>query len=394
MNIRLITRIVGIITLFLGLAMLLPIPFSLYYNDSDWNGLLISAILALVLGSLSFLIKLENKDLKPKEGAFVVTLAWLTFASIGSLPYVITGSIPNYTDAFFETMSGFTTTGATILDDISVLEHGVLLWRSLTHWIGGMGIIVMSIAILPFLGVGGMQLFKAEVPGPFADKLKPRIAETAKVLWGVYVLISAIEVALLMFGGMDLFNSLCHTFGTMATGGFSTENSSIAAFDSAYFDFVIVFFMILAGTNFALHYNFLRGNFKIYFKNPEFKYFLYIIGAACFIIILDLILFSGFSILESLQYGIFQVVSIVTTTGYITADFEQWSISSQIILLFLMFIGGSAGSTGGGMKVMRIALLFKFAYYQIIRLIHPNAVIPVRIGGKVVDQKIMMNIIR
>jgi trk system potassium uptake protein TrkH len=356
-------------------------------------GILYSALISLAAGSLGLIGIKKGTDLRPKEGFAVVAFGWISFAAFGSLPYVLTGAIPNYTNAFFETMSGFTTTGATILTDVESLPHGVLFWRSLTHWIGGMGIIVMSIAILPFLGIGGMQLFKAEVPGPVADKLKPRITETAKILWGIYILISAAEVLLLLAGGMNIFDSLCHTFGTMATGGYSTKNASIGHYNSAFIDYVIILFMLIAGTNFSLHYRAFTGDFKTMFKNPEFKFYLLIIGVATFVISLDTYFNVYNNLAETIRYTLFQVISIMTTTGYGTADYEQWSVSSQIILFALMFIGGSAGSTGGGIKVMRILLLLKFAYSEIIRLIHPNAVLPVKLGKHTVDKKIIMNIV-
>lgn len=393
MNYRLVLRMQGLIALFIGASLLLPLPFAFYYGEGDAMGILISALISLAAGSLAMIGIKKGQDLRPKEGFAVVTFGWLSFAAFGSLPYVLTGAIPDYTNAFFETMSGFTTTGATILTDIESLPHGILFWRSLTHWIGGMGIIVMSIAILPFLGIGGMQLFKAEVPGPVADKLKPRITETAKILWGIYIIISAVEAILLLLAGMDLFDSLTHTFGTMATGGYSTKNGSIGHYNSAFIDYIIIFFMLVAGTNFSLHYRAFTGDLKSFFKNPEFKFYLSIIGVATLIIGVDTYFNVYQNLAETIRYTLFQVVSIMTTTGYGTADYEQWSVSSQIILFALMFVGGSAGSTGGGIKVMRILLLFKFAYSEIIRLIHPNAVLPVKLGKQVVDKKVILNIV-
>lgn len=401
MHYKLIFRILGFISIFIGIAMLLPIPFSLYYGDSDYKALLISAGITTSLGLLAFIGIGKKEDLRPKEGFAVVALGWIVFAALGSLPFIISGAIPNFTDAFFETMSGFTTTGATILTDIESLPHGILFWRSLTHWIGGMGIILLSLAILPFLGVGGMQLFKAEVPGPMADKLKPRVTETAKILWVVYLAISAIETILLLFGGMNLFDALCHTFGTMATGGYSTQNTSIAAYNSAYIDYIIIIFMMIAGTNFSLHYRFVRGDFKAYFRNQEFRVYIYIIAIATVIIgwdtFINIYLPENDTIFEALTDTLrgtwFQTTAIMTTTGFGTADYEKWSLSSQFILFILMFIGGSAGSTGGGMKVMRVFLLIKFVYSEIIRLLHPKAVITVKINGQMVDRKTLTNIV-
>lgn len=393
MQITIIIHILGFLQIFLAAAMILPIPFSLYYGESDWIALLISSVITALIGFIAFKSTRFDRDLRPKEGFAIVSLGWVFFSIFGSLPFIISGYIPSFTDAFFETMSGFTTTGASILNNIEALPHGILFWRSLTHWIGGMGIIVLSIAILPFLGVGGMQLFKAEVPGPVTDKLTPRITETAKILWGVYVLFSAIETGLLMLGGMNLFEALCHTFGTMATGGYSTKNASIGAYHSAYIDSIIIIFMIIAGTNFSIHYRFLKGNFKSYFKNQEFLFFISIIGVVTLLIGLDTFLNQYNSIGKTLQKTLFQVVSILTTTGYSTADFEQWASSSQILLFLMMFIGGCAGSTGGGIKVMRIYILMKFVFSEIVRLIHPHAVVSVRLGNTVVPREVLTNVL-
>ena len=383
----------GLLLMFLAASMLLPIPFSLYYGDTDYWALLISAGATFLSGFLIYKITRFKQDLRAKEGFAVVTLGWIILSLFGSLPFVLSGAVSSFTDAFFETMSGFTTTGATILVDIEPLPHGILFWRSLTHWLGGMGIIVLSLAILPFLGVGGMQLFKAEVPGPVADKLTPRITETAKILWGVYVLLSAAETGLLMLGGMNLFDALTHTFGTMATGGFSTRNASVGAYDSAYIDYVIIFFMLLAGTNFSLHYRFLRGDFRAHLRNTEFLYFLSIIALATIIIGVDTFFNQYQNLPKALQDTLFQVVSIQTTTGYGTADYEQWAFSSQFVLFSLMFIGGCAGSTGGGMKVIRIHLLIKFVFSEITRLIHPHAVVPVRLRKITVPRDVVTNVL-
>lgn len=388
-----VIHILGLLLMFEAGAMLLPIPFSIYYDSPDIVAILVSAGITLAAGLVGFLTTDFSRDLRPKEGFAVVTLGWISFSLFGALPFFISGFIPSFTDAFFETMSGFTTTGATILTDIEALPHGLLFWRSLTHWLGGMGIIVLSLAILPFLGVGGMQLFRAEVPGPTADKLTPRITETAKILWGVYVLISLAETVFLLLGGMNLFESLCHTFGTMATGGFSPKSASIGAYDSAYIQYVVIIFMLLAGTNFALHYRFLTGEFRAHIKSREFLFFLLIALVAAVLIGLDTLLFRYLDLGEGIRHTLFQTVSILTTTGYGTADYETWGFSSQMILFFLMFVGGCAGSTGGSLKVIRIFVLIKFIYSEIIRLVHPHAVVPVRIGNTVVPRDALNNIL-
>ncbi|MBN2357505.1 TrkH family potassium uptake protein [candidate division KSB1 bacterium] len=393
MNLRAVFHIIGILIVFEGLSMLFPLGFSLYYGDGDAGAIALSILICIVFGLLLFRFSRNQTELRMREGFAIVVFSWSSMAAFGALPFIISGAIPSYTDAFFETMSGFSTTGASILTNIEALPHGLLFWRSETHWLGGMGIIVLSLAILPFLGVGGMQLFKAEVPGPVPDKLSPRIKETAKILWGVYVLISAVETILLMFGGMSLFDALCHTFGTMATGGFSTKNASIAHFDSLYVEMVILFFMLAAGTNFSLHYRVLRGQLNAYRLDREFRfYFIFII--LFIIIVAPIVYFTRTpSVGGAIRSAAFQVVSITTTTGYVTDDFELWGRGGQLIMLCLMFIGGCAGSTGGSIKIIRIMLVLKHGITEIKKLLHPNAYIPVRLGGRVVTPEVVTNIL-
>ncbi len=323
----------------------------------------------------------------------MVTFAWLTLSFFGSFPFVLSGAIPSETDAFFETISGFTTTGASILTDSEHLPHGILFWRSLTHWIGGMGIIVLSLVILPFLGIGGMQLFKAEIPGPVADKLAPRITETAKILCSVYMLFTVIETLLLMLGGLSFFDAICHTFGTMATGGYSTQNASVGAYHSFYIDGVITFFMLLAGTNFALHYRFLKGDFRAHIRNHEFLFFIGLVGLITLFICCDTFFVYDKDPIATLQKTLFQVASILTTTGYATADYELWSPSSEFTLFMLMIVGGCAGSTSGGIKIMRIHLLAKFVLNELRRHLHPQAVVPVRMNGEPVSREVVTNVL-
>lgn len=393
MNLLLSLRILGAMLLFLAAALLVPIPFSLYFHDGAAGAFFLSASVTLSAGLALFAGCKSRKELSVREGFAIVTFGWTFYALFGALPFLLSGAIPSPLDAVFETMSGFTTTGSTILTDIEILPESVLLWRSLTHWLGGMGIIVLSLAILPMLGVGGMQLFKAEVPGPTADRLKPRIQDTAKLLWGVYVLLTAAETVLLMFGGMSFYEALCHAFATLATGGFSTRNASVGAFDSPYIEWVIILFMFLAGVNFSLHYHALKGRVRGYFRNEEFRtYLLLTVGATALIVLLN----QGSvydSFLDNLRYSAFQASSILTTTGFGTADFEIWPVLAQYLLVLLMFIGGCAGSTGGGMKVARILLLFKHAQVQLYRLIHPRAVRLVKLGDMPVDREVMQAIL-
>lgn len=388
-----VIKVLSLIIIITGISMLLPLPFSFYYGDKDFSALLISSGISLLIGLPLFSITSRIKeDIRIKEGFAIVSLGWLIFTLIGSLPYMFSGVTESFTDAFFETMSGFTTTGATILTDIESVPHGILFWRSLTHWLGGMGLIVLTIAILPILGVGGMQMFKAESPGPIVDKLTPRITATAKLLWIVYVFFTFLEAALLMISGMNLFDALCHSFGTMATGGFSTKNASISAYPSAWIHYIITIFMIIAGINFSLHYKLLTGKFKDFFSSSELRLFLSIVILSTILVFIQVIIHHYETSTEAIQFSLFQVVSIITTTGYGTADYEQWTITSQIILLILMYIGGCAGSTAGGIKVIRLLILLKFANNEIKRLLHPNALIAVKVGKQLIDRKILVNV--
>ncbi|WP_027182998.1 TrkH family potassium uptake protein [Desulfovibrio inopinatus] len=386
-------HVIGVLIAAIGLCMLPALGFSVYYNDAGLTPLLMSTVTSLFAGGLLFLVFFPRGEkvaqLNHREGMAITTLGWTAATVVGALPFFFGDIFPNVTDCLFESISGFSTTGASVLTDIEAVPRGILFWRSLTHFLGGMGIIVLSIAILPFLGVGGMQLYKAEVPGPIPDKLKPRIKDTAMVLWKVYILFSIIETILLMFGGMDVFDALCHTFGTMATGGFSTKNASVAAFDSSYIDWVITFFMLVAGINFALHYQMIKGRPMALWKDPECRSFLLLFGIVTLIIIVAVYGVNYDSVNSSARFGAFQVASILTTTGYATADYELWPPITQCLLLFCMFLGGCAGSTGGGMKIMRIMLLLKHCSQELVRVIHPRAVVRVKFGGKVVPAEVM-----
>ena len=389
---RLILNIISALLLFLALALLLPAVIAFFYDEGDFYSLAFTLVLSFLLGLTGYFSTRSKNELKIKDGFLIVTLSWILFALIGALPFYISDCIPSYTDAFFETMSGFTTTGASILTDIEKLPHGLLFWRSFTHWLGGMGIILLSLAILPLLGVGGMQLFKAEVPGPVPDRLTPRIRHTAELLWGVYVIISIVEMILLKTAGMNWFDAACHTFGTMATGGFSTKNLSIAHYQNPWIDWIIIIFMIIAGTNFALHYRALKGKPIFYWRDSEARFFITIILIASLIIGFDVWKNSGNNMFKSLTDTIFQVVSILTTTGYGTSDYEAWAYSSRLILFILMFIGGCAGSTAGGMKIVRSMVLFQFSRQEMKKLIHPQAVFTIRIGGTIVPDEIQRHI--
>lgn len=377
-----------------GAFMLLPFIISIFYGENDSLGFLISAGINLLAGGLIiWLTRKATRDIGKREGFIIVSLVWVIFSLLGSLPYIFTGAIPSYTDAFFETMSGFTTTGSSILNDIESLTHGILFWRSLTHWLGGMGIIVLSLAILPIFGIGGMQLYIAEVPGPTPDKISPRIRQTAASMWVIYVILTIAETFLLWIGEMPLFDAVCHSFATMATGGFSTKQASIAFWPSPYIQYVIILFMFLAGTNFTLTYFAIRGKFKPILKDEEFKYYGLITIGFTLLIFIGLIISTQTGVEEAFRNSLFWVVSIITTTGFCTVDYLLWKPVLVALVFALFFFGGSAGSTGGGIKIMRIVLLFKNGYYELKRMIHPNAVIPLKFNKHSVDSKIVTNVL-
>jgi trk system potassium uptake protein TrkH len=334
----------------------------------------------------------DEPYLSPKSGFLFVTLAWVSASALGALPFYLSGSIASYADCYFETMSGFTTTGASILSEIEALPKSILFWRSMTHWLGGMGIVVLTVAIFPLLGFGGLHLMEAEAPGPSVDKITPRVASTAKILWLIYLGLTVIETVLLMFGGMDLFDAVTHTFGTLATGGFSPKNSSVGFYRSAYIDAVITIFMLMAGLNFSLYYKILTGRFRAVLKDSEMKVYLAIFFIATLIMSVDLLGKNYASFGESFRFASFQAATILTTTGFVTTDYMQWSNLSQNVLFVLMFIGGCAGSTGGGIKVIRILTLFKMSLTEMKYLVHPRGVFGIFVNGQYLKKNIVYDI--
>ena len=394
MNFKIILKIIGFLLVLIGFFMLTGIPFSIYYKGNDIPALLISGLGTIVIGAiLWFAFKVDQEDEITKRDAYlIVTLGWIASSMFATLPFMIHGSIPSFTDAFFEMMSGFTTTGSTILKDVEALPHGLLFWRSMTHWLGGMGIIVLSLAILPLLGIGGMQLFQAEVAGPSKEKLHPRVTETAKRLWAIYIILTFAEVILLILGGMNLFDALCHSFGTMATGGFSTKNASIAYFNSPFIEYVIVFFMFLGGTNFSLHYLALHGKLNSYFKDEEFKfYFTFILltvgFTTCYLFFVNNQTFES-----SFRHAAFSIMTVLSSTGFATVDYEAWAPFFTQFFLFLLLFGACAGSTSGGVKMIRYHLLIKNGILELKRLIHPSAIIPVRYNNRSVSSEIISKV--
>ncbi len=407
-NIKIILHFFGLLLLFNGGFILVSSLISLCYGDGVTLPLFLSGLTVLIGGLLIMLLtKNHTKEMSKREGYIVVAFGWIVMALSGTLPYLFTGVIPNFTNAFFETMSGYTTTGATILNDIESQPHGVLFWRSLTHWIGGMGIIVLAVAILPLLGIGGMQLFAAEAPGPSADKLHPRITDTAKRLWLIYLGYTAAETLLLNMAGMSFFDAINHAMSTLSTGGFSTKNHSIAHWnDTPIVQYIIVIFMVLAGTNFVLSYFGFKANFKRIFQDEEFKlytkFLITFTAAVAVVLCLNSSLNQDsifnhpqvFGATEStLRHALFQVVAVVTTTGFVTADFTLWSPFLVVFFFGLMFLGGSSGSTSGGVKVVRHLLLIRNGFMEFKRSLHPNAVVPVRYNSKTVSREIVFNVL-
>ncbi len=391
---RTLFRILGTLLIIEAIFLTIALLVSLLYGEDDWKAFLITVGIAAGAGAI---IRFATRTIKPnvskREGYVVVSSVWVLFSAIGALPFVIHGGIPSYTDAFFETISGFTTTGSSILNDIESLPHGLLFWRSIIQWMGGMGIIVMSLVILPILGIGGMQLFAAEAPGPVADKLHPRVKETAKRLWAIYVLFTFTEFILLLFGGMSVFDAINHAFTTMATGGYSTKQASIAHWDSAYIQYVITFFMFLAGVNFSISYWALKLDFKKVLRNEEFRAYFTITLTVTSLVTGVLYFTSDLNFEKAFRDSVFQVVTILTTTGYATADYLTWTPFLWILMFILIFLGGSTGSTAGGIKTMRIMIVVKNSFAEFKRLVHPNAIIPVRFDGKPVHASIVHNIL-
>lgn len=392
MNLRIVIHYLGILVLVIGATMLVPLGWSLYYGETTARCAFMGAIAvsAIVGGGAFVLTRRSGQEVFRKEALAIVGLGWLVTASIGALPYLFAGTFTSPADAYFEAMSGFTTTGSTVLTDIEGSDRSILFWRSLTHWLGGMGIIVLFIAVLPFLGAGGKHLFRTEAPGPVPEGLRPRIRDTAALLWKIYIAMTVVETVALMVCGISLFEALCHTFGTLATGGFSTHSESIHYFDSVAVELIIIVFMILAGTSFSLHFRVWRGDWRAYRRDPECRAYLGVLAVATLVVTVTLWrsdLYEGLG--TALRYGLFQVVSIATTTGYCTADFNQWPTLAKLILVMLMFVGASAGSTGGGFKVIRWLTLVKSARLQLERVFRPRTVRRVRIGSAILDNELL-----
>ncbi len=393
-NTKLVKHILGLLLLVEAVFMFLATIVGVIYQDEAMSALFISTSITVAAGIFMMVLgKNADKDMGKREGYIIVALTWIICSVFGLLPFYISGQIPRISDAFFETISGFTTTGSSILTDIEALSPSLLFWRSIIQWIGGMGIIVLTLAILPALGGGGASLFSAEVPGPTPDRLRPKITETAKRLWFIYLALTLTETLLLRIGGMGWFDALCHSFTTMATGGYSTKQASIGHWASPFIQYTIIAFMFLAGMNFTMSYFVAHFKLKKVWGNEEFRWYTYITLGFTVMITLGIYWSQTLGFEESFRTAAFQVTSILTTTGYATADYLLWIPAVSTLLIVLFFIGGSAGSTGGGIKVMRILILLKDSLFELRRLIHPRAVIPTRYNGKTLHQDVVNNIL-
>ena len=397
MNWKIILRVQGFLLTVLSIMLLFPFGFAFYFGGDDINAIAASIQITLAFGLLLMFLFKSNSKISSKDGFVTVTLGWIMISIFGALPFYFHGSFGPYINCVFEAMSGFTTTGATILTDIESIPKGLLFWRSQTHWLGGMGIVLLTIAVLPILGITSGQLFNAEVPGPTKDRISPKIKDTAKILWMIYTGLTLLQTVLLMLGGMDLYTALTHSFATLATGGFSTLNDSIAGFNNLYFEIIIIIFMYLAGVNFSLHFFLISGNIYNFFKDRELRFYTGVLITSTLLITAniyfsDLQTYAG-NFGRSLRDAAFQVVSITTTTGYATADFNLWPPFAGILLIILMFFGGSAGSTGGGMKQIRVLILFKQIYIEIRKLAHPRAIFALKVGDENISDNVVRNVI-
>lgn len=395
LNYPLIAKITSAILVLIGISMVPSMAVSVIYGESDVALSFLKCIVPMVLTGTFLMRKIRpyTRTLRVRDGFLIVALCWFLAPILGSLPFLLSGSMTSFVDAFFETASGFTTTGSSILTDIESLPKGILFWRSFTHWLGGMGILVFFIALLPSLGIGGQKIINAETTGPVKDKLTPKISDSAKLLYTIYLGMTILEVILLLFGGMNLYDALVHTFGTVGTGGLSSYNTSIGHFDSTYIDMVIAVFMMLAGINFNLFYHLFSGKSKEFFSDYELRGYLVILGIATSLIAVNLLSTGTYAAAgDALRDSFFQSTSIITTTGYSTTNFDLWPTFSKMVLFILMFVGGCSSSTGGGLKVIRVLLLFKLVRRGMYRRLHPRAVVPLKLGGRALPSEVISGV--
>ncbi len=393
MNFRVVLRVLGILLICEALLMLPSLAVATYYNGTDIQAFALSILITGMAGVPLTFLKTGSRSMYARDGFAIVALGWILLSLFGGLPFFISGSIPSFVDCFFETSSGFTTTGASILTEIESLPRGILFWRSFTHWVGGMGVIVLTLAILPSAGAGAMQMMKAESPGPNPGKIVPKVAETAKILYQIYILITIVEIILLRVAGLPYFDAAIHTFGTVGTGGFSNMNTSVGSYNNLSAEIIITLFTFICGANFTLYYQMMKGDLLAPFKDEEFRFYSVAIFISIILITINLYGSVFATIGESIRHSSFQVVTIISTTGYSSTDFEQWGMFSKIILFMLMFIGGCAGSTGGAIKNIRFLLLFKVMKRELLQIIHPKAVYSIRLGSRAVDEKTLSEVL-
>ena len=396
MRLRLVARVLALVCLIVSLFMLLPMIYAGTDGTDDLRAFAASLTCGLTFSFFLFMFGWGGTDYQAlgiREALAVVSLSWVIATFVGALPYFLSDVIPDFTDAFFEAMSGFTTTGATIMTNIEAAPRGILFWRSLTHWLGGMGIVVLSLAVLPFLGVGGMELYKAEVPGPAPEKLTPRVQQTALYLWAIYVLLTALSTVMLMLGEMNFFDAINHSFSTIATGGFSTKNASIGHYNSPYIEWVTTFFMFVSGANFSLHYFLLTGGWRKALRDDEFRLYAKIVGISSFLIAL-MLLGRGYYVPvgEAFRKSLFHVVSLMTSSGFVTTDYDLWPHFARLLLLLLIFSGACAGSTSGGMTVMRVLILLRQIHAELQSILHPRAVLRTRVNGRVISRNSLSSV--
>ena len=393
-NLGIVIHVIGVILVVLGAFMLTTLGFSFYFNGTDSLAIIGAAFTAMICGGITWYVTRKSaKNIGKREGYLIVALSWVTISVFSSLPYLYSQSIPSFTDAIFESVSGLTTTGASILNDIEGVPKGILFWRSLTQWLGGMGIIVLTVAIFPMLGIGGVELFVAEAPGPTSDKIHPRIKETAKRLWMIYVGLSFLLMIILFIGGMTFFDAVNHALTTMATGGFSTKNTSIDYYDTPGIQYTIAFFMFLAGINYTVIYFSLTGKFKKVWRSDEFKTYLLLLTILTVLVTGVVYQVSGESFEKSFRDSIFQIISIITTTGFVSADYTAWTPVLTLLFFLLLFVGACAGSTSGGIKIIRHLVFFKNIFLEFKRLLHPRAVIRIKVDQQLVRGRILTHIL-
>lgn len=393
MNFSIILKGLGMLLICEALLMLPSLAVSVYYRGEDVIAFALSILITAVAAFPLNCVKADKNDMYPRDGFAIVALGWILLSFFGSLPFVISGVVPTFVDAFFEASSGFTTTGASIFKQVEGLPKGILFWRSFTHWAGGMGVIVLTLAILPSAGAGAVQMMKAESPGPTPGKIVPKVGETAKILYEIYLVITIVEILLLKIAGLSLFDAAIHAFGTVGTGGFSNMNSSVGGFNNIPAEIIITVFTFICGANFTLYYQMLKGDLKAPFKDEEFRFYSFVVITSIILITINLYGNIFGSLWESLRHSSFQVVTIISTTGYASTDTEQWGMFSKIILFMLMFVGGCAGSTGGAIKNIRFLLLFKVMKRELLQIIHPKAVYSVRIGSRAVDERTISEVL-